>query len=51
MENAYWLPGTENPADGLTRVRIDIVSLLRLPESGCFNPGRLRLIKGVAWGE
>ena len=25
MGNAYWLPGTENPAEGLTEVRIDVV--------------------------
>ena len=27
MENTYWLPGTENPADGLTKVRGDLVPL------------------------
>ena len=38
LENAYWLPGTENPADGLTKVRSDVVPLLRLLESGSFCP-------------
>ena len=36
LENAYWLPGTENPADGLTEVRGDVVPLLELLESGEF---------------
>ena len=50
LENAYWLPGTENPADGLTKVRSDMV-LLRLLESGGFRQGRLRPLKGAAWME
>ena len=36
LENAYWLLGAENAADGLTKVRSDMVPLLRLPESGRF---------------
>ena len=48
LENAYWLPGAENPADGLTRARSDMAPLLRLLESGCFNWGRSRPLKGAA---
>ena len=38
LENAHWLPGTGEPADGLTRVRSDMVPPLRLLESGRFYP-------------
>ena len=41
LENAYWLPGTEPAADGLTEVRSGMVPLLRLLESGGFWPGQL----------
>ena len=37
---AYWLAGMGNPANGLT--------ILRLLESGHFNPGLLRPLKSVA---
>ena len=36
LENAHWLPGTENPADRLTRVRRDMAPLLRLLGTGSF---------------
>ena len=49
--NAYWLPGTENPADGRTKVRGEMVPLSRLLESGQFHPGQLRALRGVAWKE
>ena len=49
LENAYWLPGTENPADSLTKVRGDVVPLLRLLESGAFCLGHFPLLKSVAW--
>ena len=51
LENAHWLPGTENPVDGLTKVRSDMVSPLRLLESGRFCPRQLRPPNGVAWKE
>ena len=47
LDNAYWLPGAENPADGLTRVRCDLVPLLRLLESGGFHRGPVRPLRGV----
>ena len=49
LENAYWLPGSENPAGGLTRVRSDVVPILRLLESGELRPGHLPPLKGVDW--
>ena len=51
LENAFWIPGTENSADGLAEVRSDMVPLLRLFEPGGFRPGQLRPLKGVAWKE
>ena len=48
LENASWLLGREAPADGLTKVRSDMVLLLRLLESGRFYPGQLRPFEGVA---
>ena len=24
LDNVYWIPGTENPADGLTKIRSEI---------------------------
>ena len=49
LEDAYWLPVTENPADSLTKVRSDMVFLLRLSEPGAFCPGHHRPLEGVAW--
>ena len=49
LDTAFWLPGVETPADGLTKVRSDMVPLLGLLESGRSNPGSWRPLKGVAW--
>ena len=49
LDGIYWLLGTEHPADGPTKVRSDMGPLLRILESGRFNPGTLRLLKGVSW--
>ena len=49
LDNLYWLPGTGNRRDGLTRLHSDMPPLLRLLESGHFNPGSLPPLKGVAW--
>ena len=40
--NVYWVPGTEDPADGLAKVRCDMAPLMWLLESGHFTPGTLR---------
>ena len=48
LDNACWAPGAKNPADGLTKVRSDMASLLRLLESGPFDPGSLGPLKRVA---
>lgn len=41
----------ENPANGLTGVRSDVVPVLRYSESGRFNPRSLRPLWEVAWRE
>ena len=41
LGNFYWIPGRENPADGLTKLHSAILPLLRLMESGSYNPGYL----------
>ena len=51
LGNVYWLPGTENPAGGLTGVRGDLVPPIHLPGSGNFSPGVLRSPRAVSpWG-
>ena len=44
----YWIPGTENPADGLTRIPSEMGPILALLETGRFQPGLLRPLKGLA---
>ena len=51
LDNAYWLQGAENPADGLTKVRSATAPRLRLLESRRLNPGSLRPLQGVVWAE
>ena len=46
LDNVYRIPGKENPADGLTKLRCEILPLLRLLESLAYNPGILRPLKG-----
>ena len=48
LENAYWIPGTENPADGLTKLRSEMGPIMALLETGRFQPGVLRPPKGLA---
>ena len=42
LDNAYWIPGLGNPADGFTKLKSDLAPLFRLLESGTYNPGTLR---------
>ena len=51
LDNVNWAPGPQDPADDLTKVRCDVVPLLRLLESGHCNPGALRPLNWAAWGE
>ena len=51
LDNIYWLPGTENPADGMTKVKSEMPPMLHLLEFGEFHPGFLRPLKGVCSSE
>ena len=51
LDNVYWIPGSGNPADGLTKLKCDLVPLLRLLEPGAYNPGTLRRLCGAAFRE
>ena len=51
VDNAHRGRGTENPADGLSKVRGDMAPLSRLLESGHFNPGSLKPLRRVPWKE
>ena len=48
LRNVCWPLGLGNPADGLTKVKSDVATLLRLPESGTLNPDTLRPLRGVS---
>ena len=49
LGNAYWIPGSGNPADALTKLKSDLVPLLRLLESRPYTPGALRPLRGAAF--
>ena len=48
LDNVYWLPGTDSPADGLTEVESDMVPLLHVFKSGTFRPGILGPLRGIS---
>ena len=48
LENVYWIPGTENPADGLTKLRSEMGPIMALLETGRFQPRISRPLKGLA---
>ena len=48
LDNAYWPPGTEHPADGLTESRSEMGPILALLDTGRLQPGLLRPLKGLA---
>ena len=48
LGNVYWIPGTENPADGLTDLRSEMGPIMALLETGRFQPGLLRPLEGLA---
>ena len=51
LDNAYWLPGLGNPADGKTQTKSNVAPLLHLLESGAYNPGALRPLQSVVTKE
>ena len=48
LDSIYWIPGVENPADGLTKIKSEMGPILSLLETGGFQPGLLRPLKGLA---
>ena len=49
--NIYWLPGAENPADGMTRMKSEMSPMLNLLEFGEFHTGLLRPLLGICSSE
>ena len=47
--NVYWIPGLGYPASGLTKLKSDLLPLLRLIGSGSYNPGNSRPFLGEAF--
>ena len=51
LDNVYWLSGTENPADGMTKEKSEMFPMLTLSESGEFCPGISRPLHGDSSSE
>ena len=51
LGNAVWIPGAENPADGLTKATSGRGPLLQLLGTGLYRPGRLVQLRGVSFTE
>ena len=51
LDNVFRIPGEENPADGLTKMHSEILPLLRLLESGTYNPGMPQPLKRISTKE
>ena len=49
LGNVARIPGTENPADGLTKATSDRGPLFQLLETGMYRPGRLEQLRGVSF--
>ena len=49
LGNVAWTPGAENPADGLTKVKGEIGSLLNLLGTGAYRPGTSEHLWGVSF--
>ena len=47
LARAFWSPGTGNPAGGPAKVKSDMVTSLRMPQSGPFCPGVPRPLEGA----
>ena len=49
LGNAAWIPGAENPADGLTKAKSDLGPLFHLQDTSIYRPGRLEQLRGVSF--
>ena len=48
LDNIYWIPGVGNPADGITEITSEMGPISSLLDTGRFQPGLLRPLKGLA---
>ena len=48
LGDVYWIPGPENPTDGLTKIKSEMGPILALLEPDRCQPGLLRPLKGLA---
>ena len=46
LGNVAWIPGTENPADGLTKISSELGPLLYLLKTGMYRPRALEQLRG-----
>ena len=51
LGNVAWIPGTENPADGLAKISSELGSLLDLLQTGRYRPRTLDQLRGVPFLE
>ena len=51
LGNVAWTPGTENPADGLTKTSSELDPLLDLLKTGKYRPRTLEQLRGVTFVE
>ena len=47
LENIAWIPGTENPADGLTKISSELGPSLDLLKTGKYRPRALEQLRGL----
>ena len=48
LGNVAWIPGTENPADGLTKISSELGPLLDLLKTGKYRPRTLEQLRGLS---
>ena len=51
LGNVAWVPGTENPADGLTKISGEIGPSLGPLEAGTYRPRALDQLRGLSFLE
>ena len=51
LGNTYWLPGVENPADGLAKIKSEMGPISSLLDTGRYQPGLLHPLKRLAFQE
>lgn len=51
LGNIAWIPGTENPADGLTKISSELGPLLDLLKTGKYRPRTLEQLRGLSFVE